>query len=130
VPAEERIRVLVVDDHAVFRRGLETVLSLEPDIEVVGEASDGQQGLALAVELAPDVVLMDVRLGVHRRGGIEACTAIRDVVPTAEIIMLTSSDEDEDLFEALKAGAKGYLSRTSRSTTSRAPSALCTAATR
>ncbi|NHC13030.1 response regulator [Motilibacter deserti] len=103
----DAIRVLVVDDHALFRRGLEMVLAQEDDIEVVGEAGDGGEAVKLAAELAPDIVLMDVRM--PRRGGIDACTAIRDVVPSAEIIMLTISDEEADLYEAIKAGAKGYL---------------------
>ncbi len=103
----EPIRVLVVDDHALFRRGLQMVLAHETDIEVVGEAGDGAQAVELAAELMPDLVLMDVRM--PRRGGIDACTAIRDVVPSAEIIMLTISDEEADLYEAIKAGAKGYL---------------------
>jgi len=103
----DAIRVLVVDDHALFRRGLEMVLAQEEDIEVVGEAGDGAQAVQLAAELAPDIVLMDVRM--PRRGGIDACAAIRDVVPSAEIIMLTVADEEADLYDAIKAGAKGYL---------------------
>ncbi|RZS90135.1 LuxR family two component transcriptional regulator [Motilibacter rhizosphaerae] len=106
MPADP-IRVLIVDDHALFRRGLEAVLGLEPDLEVVGEAGDGAQAVAQTVELTPDIVLMDVKM--PQRGGIEACRSIRELVPSAEIIMLTSSDEDADLFEAIKAGAKGYL---------------------
>jgi len=99
--------VLVVDDHALFRRGLEIVLAQEPDIEVVGEAGDGAEAVVQAADLLPDVVLMDVRM--PRRSGIEACTAIKDVVPSARIIMLTISDEEGDLYEAIKAGATGYL---------------------
>jgi DNA-binding NarL/FixJ family response regulator len=103
----EPIRVLVVDDHALFRRGLEMVLEQEPDIEVVGEASDGAEAVEVATETTPDVVLMDVRM--PRRGGIDACTAIKDAVPSTKIIMLTISDEEADLYDAIKAGAMGYL---------------------
>jgi DNA-binding NarL/FixJ family response regulator len=109
-PAEPRrdpIRVLVVDDHALFRRGLEIVLAQESDIEVVGEAGDGEQGVERAAQLLPDVVLLDVRM--PKGTGIEACAAIKDVVPSARIIMLTISDEEADLYEAIKAGATGYL---------------------
>ena len=103
----EPIRVLVVDDHALFRRGLEMVLAHEPDIEVVGEAEDGAEAVEKAVETTPDIVLMDVRM--PKRGGIDACTAIKDAVPSSKIIMLTISDEEVDLYDAIKAGAMGYL---------------------
>jgi two-component system NarL family response regulator len=103
----EPIRVLVVDDHALFRRGLQMVLEQEPDIEVVGEASDGSEAVVVASETLPDIVLMDVRM--PKRGGIDACTSIHDVVPSAKIIMLTISDEEADLYDAIKAGAMGYL---------------------
>ena len=103
----EPIRVLVVDDHALFRRGLEMVLAQEDDIEVVGEAGDGAEAVEKAADLLPDVVLMDVRM--PRRSGIEACTAIKDVTPSTRIIMLTISDEENDLYDAIKAGATGYL---------------------
>ena len=103
----EPIRVLVVDDHALFRRGLQMVLEQEPDIEVVGEAGDGAEAVQTATETLPDIVLMDVRM--PRRSGIEACTAIRAAVPSARIVMLTISDEEGDLYEAIKAGAMGYL---------------------
>ncbi|PRY01521.1 response regulator [Allonocardiopsis opalescens] len=103
----EPIRVQVVDDHALFRHGLVMVLSGESDIEVVGEAGDGQEAIRQAGDVLPDVVLMDVRM--PRTSGIAACTGIKDAVPSAKIVMLTISDEEEDLFEALKAGASGYL---------------------
>jgi DNA-binding NarL/FixJ family response regulator len=103
----EPIRVLVVDDHALFRRGLQMVLEQEPDIEVVGEASDGQEAVAQASDTTPDIVLMDVRM--PKRGGIDACSAIHAAVPSAKIIMLTISDEEADLYDAIKAGAMGYL---------------------
>jgi two-component system NarL family response regulator len=103
----EPIRVLVVDDHALFRRGLQMVLEQEPDIEVVGEASDGSEAVQKAADTLPDIVLMDVRM--PKRGGIDACTAIHETVPSTKIIMLTISDEEADLYDAIKAGAMGYL---------------------
>ena len=103
----ERLRVMVVDDHALFRRGLEMVLENEDDIDLVGEASDGQEAIQKAQELMPDVVLMDVRM--PKRSGIEAAREIRDLLPHVKILMLTISDEEADLYEAIKAGASGYL---------------------
>ena len=103
----EAIRVLIADDHALFRRGLNMVLESEEGIDVVAEAEDGEDAVAKAEELAPDVVLMDVRM--PRLGGIEAARAVRDSLPSAKILMLTVSDEEEDLYEAIKAGANGYL---------------------
>jgi len=103
----ESLRVLIVDDHALFRRGLQMVLEQEPDIEVVGEAADGHEALEKAQELMPDVVLMDVRM--PKRTGIEATQEIKDLLPHAKILMLTISDEEADLYDAIKAGASGYL---------------------
>ena len=101
------IRVLVVDDHELFLQGLQTVLEIEDDISVVGRAADGQEALALASGTSPDIVLMDVRM--PGRDGIAATGAIKRAVPHARIVMLTVSDEESDLFEAIKAGAVGYL---------------------
>ncbi|WP_148614012.1 response regulator [Nocardioides rubriscoriae] len=103
----EPIRVLVVDDQQLFRRGLTMLLAVEPGLEVVGEAGDGVEGTALAETAAPDVVLLDVRM--PKKSGIEACLAIKQSVPSAKIIMLTVSDEEADLYEAVKSGASGYL---------------------
>jgi DNA-binding NarL/FixJ family response regulator len=107
VDSGEPIRVLVVDDQELFRRGLTMLLSSEEGIEVVGEAGDGVEGTTLAESVAPDVVLLDVRM--PKRSGIEACLAIKESVPSAKIIMLTVSDEEADLYEAVKSGAAGYL---------------------
>jgi two-component system NarL family response regulator len=104
---DDAIRVLIVDDHALFRRGLQMVLEGESDIDVVGEAADGHEAVELAERTTPDVVLMDVRM--PRRSGIEATRAIKDTLPSARILMLTISDEEADLYEAIKAGASGYL---------------------
>jgi DNA-binding NarL/FixJ family response regulator len=105
--SQDAIRVLIVDDHALFRRGLQMVLEQEPDINVVGEAGDGQEAVEKAGETMPDVVLMDVRM--PKRGGIEATKAIKELMPHIKILMLTISDEEADLYDAIKAGATGYL---------------------
>jgi DNA-binding NarL/FixJ family response regulator len=105
--ADEVIRVLIADDQALFRRGLFVVLGTEELIEVVAEAENGEEAVARAGELAPDVVLMDVRM--PRVSGIEAAKQIRDLLPTTKILMLTVSDEEDDLYEAIKSGANGYL---------------------
>ena len=106
-PSSDAIRVMICDDHALFRRGLVMVLETEEGIEVVGEAEDGEDAIAQVEDLAPDVVLMDIRM--PRVSGIEATKAIAERVPGAKILMLTVSDEEEDLYDAIKAGATGYL---------------------
>ena len=103
----DQVRVMICDDHALFRRGLVMVLESEPDIEVVAEAEDGDDALRKVSEFVPDVVLMDVRMpGID---GIEATRRIAEAVPSTKIVMLTVSDEESDLYEAIKAGASGYL---------------------
>ncbi len=103
----EPVRVLVVDDQELFRRGMVMLLGAEDGLEVVGEADDGLDGVAQAQAKAPDVVLLDVRM--PKQSGIEACRTIKETVPSTKIIMLTVSDEEGDLYEAVKAGASGYL---------------------
>ena len=103
----ERIRVLIVDDHAVVRQGLRTFLESEEDIEVVGEASDGEEAVQKAQELSPDVVLMD--LVMPGMDGITATQKIGEVSPNSPVLALTSFSEDDKVFPAIKAGAKGYL---------------------
>jgi len=103
----EPIRVLIADDHERFRRGLKMVLEAEDGMEVVAEAADGAEAVARVEELAPDVILMDVRM--PNTNGIEATRTIREAFPATRIIMLTVSDDEDDLFDAVKAGANGYL---------------------
>jgi DNA-binding NarL/FixJ family response regulator len=99
--------VLIVDDHALFRRGLQMVLDGEPDIEVVGEAGDGHQALDRAQELMPDVVLMDVRM--PEMNGIEATRSIAAGDGAPRVVVLTTFDRDEYVYEALRAGASAFL---------------------
>ncbi|MFQ5847237.1 MAG: response regulator [Candidatus Methylomirabilales bacterium] len=105
----ERIRVLVVDDHALFRKGLVSMLRDQPDFEVVGEAPEGQAALAKAKELMPDVILMDIYM--PGCGGLEATQQIKEALPYVKIVILTVSEEDQNLFSAIKSGAQGYLSK-------------------
>ena len=101
------IRVLLVDDHEVVRIGLRTMLELEADIRVVGEAGDGASAVREARALAPDVVIMDVRMGPV--DGIEACREIKSELPNVAVLMLTSFGTDEAVVAALMAGAAGFL---------------------
>jgi NarL family two-component system response regulator LiaR len=100
-------RILITDDHGVVRQGLRMFLSLDPDLEVVGEAENGQEALAMARDLKPDVVLMDLIMPVM--DGIRATEAIRSELPEVEVIALTSVLEDASVTGAVKAGAIGYL---------------------
>lgn len=100
-------RVLLADDQALFREGLRTLLSVQSGIEVVGEAANGQQAIEQTETLSPDVVLMDLRMPVL--GGVEATRQIRHRMPSARVIVLTTFDDDEEVFDALRAGAVGYL---------------------
>ncbi|HHY68417.1 MAG TPA: response regulator, partial [Alicyclobacillus sp.] len=101
------VSVLLVDDHALFRRGVRTILETAEDLSVVGEASNGKQAVELYAELHPDLVLMDIRMPVM--GGLEAVRRLRAMDPQVRILILTVSEEDDDLFEAIRAGANGYL---------------------
>ncbi len=104
------IRVLLVDDHALFRSGMAGLLRRESGFEVVGEAQDGEGALEMAKKLMPDIILMDIYM--PGMGGLEATRRIKEVLPNVKIVMLTASNDDNDLFEAIKAGANGYLSKT------------------
>jgi two-component system NarL family response regulator len=107
-----KIRILLVDDHALFRQGIVSVLNSQPDLEVVGEASDGLEALVMARNLKPDVILMDVTM--PGADGIEATRLIKQELPEVRIVMLTVHDEDDKLFEAIRYGAQGYLLKTIR----------------
>lgn len=104
---QERIRLLLADDHLLVRQGLRAILETESDIDVVGEAADGHQALDMAQELLPDVVLMDIKMGDW--DGVTATRRIRAAVPSSRVIVLTNYDEDELVFAAIRAGASGYL---------------------
>jgi DNA-binding NarL/FixJ family response regulator len=101
------IRVLLVDDQCLFREGLETLLSVHKDIEVAGQASNGQEAVEVAAQVQPDVVLMDVRMPVL--DGVRATRRLKRALPQCRVIVLTTFDDDEYVFDALRAGAVGYL---------------------
>lgn len=108
-----RKRILLVDDHELFREGIAGLIASQPDLEVVGQAGDGLEALTLARDLAPDLILMDIKMPVC--DGLEATRLIGAELPDARIVMLTVHDEDEKLFEAIKAGAGGYMLKSSNS---------------
>jgi len=101
------IRILVADDQSLFREGLRTLLTVQPGFDVVGEAANGEEALRLAVTLHPDVVLMDVRMPIL--DGVAATWRLHGMLPACRVIVLTTFDDDEYVFEALRAGAIGYL---------------------
>jgi NarL family two-component system response regulator LiaR len=108
VPGDgEKISLVIVDDHAIVRQGLRTYLEIQPDIEVVGEASDGREALEVVRDTLPDIVLMD--LVMPNVDGVEATRTITLLSPSSRVIVLTSFSEDEKVFASIKAGAQGYL---------------------
>lgn len=104
---ENNVRVVLIDDHDLLRRGIKTMLESESDIEVVGEADDGARALALVEETLPDVVIIDVVM--PNKDGIEATREIKDSFPKVGVVVLSGHDEQQFVFDALKAGASGYL---------------------
>jgi DNA-binding NarL/FixJ family response regulator len=103
----EKLRILLVDDHILFRKGIASLLSTRPDMTVAGEASDGLEAVKMAQETKPDLILRDVNM--PRQGGLETVKVLKEEMSEIPIVMLTVSDDDDDLFEAVKSGAKGYL---------------------
>ncbi|MGH2593707.1 MAG: response regulator [Anaerolineae bacterium] len=104
---QQRISVLIVDDHPVFRQGLREVLNAEPDLVVVGEVSDGEEALRVARELSPRIVVMDVN--IPSMNGLQVARRLRHEVPLARAVILTGYDDDEQVFHAMRAGAHAYF---------------------
>ena len=104
---DERIRVMVVDDHEIVRIGLKQVLDLSGEFEVVGQAADGEEAVRVAAEVSPDLVLMDVIM--PRKDGVEACREIMESAPNVRVVMLTASNAEDAVVESVAAGASGYL---------------------
>jgi DNA-binding NarL/FixJ family response regulator len=105
--SESKIRVLIAEDHALVRRGTAMLLNTEPDMEVVGQACDGIEAVAMAEQLRPDVVLMDLHM--PRQSGVAATREITRILAGTQVLVLTTLDDDETVFEAVRAGAHGYL---------------------
>jgi len=101
------LRILLVDDHVLFRKGVAALLASRQDLQVVGEAGDGLEAITVARDTLPDVILMDI--GMPKCDGLEATRRIKREMPHVKIVMLTVSDDDQHLFEAIKSGAQGYL---------------------
>ena len=108
-----QVRVLLVDDHELFREGLSGLLSSQPDIEVVGQAGDGLEAVVKAKELQPDVILMDVSM--PGCDGLEATQTIKEILPDVKIVMLTVHDDNDRLFQAIRSGAEGYVLKSTAS---------------
>lgn len=104
------VRVMVVDDHQAVREGVISILAGHPAVQVVGQAADPAEALAQAAALCPDVILLDIRLPVA--ASLEVCTAIQQGMPGCHVIMMTSFEDEDYLFQALQAGASGYLQKT------------------
>ncbi len=102
-----KIRILLADDHTILRAGLRMMLNAQPDMEVVGEAQDGRQAIAEAQRLQPDVILMDITM--PDMNGIEATRQIKKLLPDTRVLILTMHEHDEYVFQALRAGASGYM---------------------
>jgi DNA-binding NarL/FixJ family response regulator len=102
-----KLRILIAEDQALVRRGTAVLLSMEPDMEVVGQACDGIEAVAMAGQLRPDIVLMDLHM--PRQGGVAATREITRVLPCTQVLVLTTLNDDETVFEAVRAGAHGYL---------------------
>jgi len=104
---EDTLRVLIADDHTLFRRGVRSLLSTVPGVEVVGEAPDGESAVALTAELAPDLVLMDLQM--PGGGGLVAIRAITEQSSAANVLVVTMFEDDDSVFAAMRAGARGYV---------------------
>src|SRR5580698_2306288 len=102
-----KVRVLIAEDQALVRRGTSVLLSMEPDMEVIGQACDGIEAVSMAKQLRPDVVLMDLHM--PRLGGVAATREITRTLPGTQVLVLTTLNDDETVFEAVRAGAHGYL---------------------
>ena len=106
---DERIRVMVADDHPIMRNGLGDALSREEDFEVVGQAADGVEAVRMAERIEPDVIVMDVMM--PGKDGVDACREIREMLPDTQVLMLTASSTEDAVVEAVAAGAAGYLQK-------------------
>ena len=107
--SSERIRVMVADDHPIMRNGLRDALDAEEDLEVVGQASDGDEAVKMAERVEPDVIVMDVMM--PGKDGVDACREIMEALPATQVLMLTASSTEDAVVEAVAAGATGYLQK-------------------
>jgi DNA-binding NarL/FixJ family response regulator len=105
--SEDSLRVLIADDHTMFRRGVRSLLSTVPGVEIVGEAADGETAVVMTAELAPDLVLMDLQM--PGGGGLAAIRAVTEHSPTANVLVVTMFEDDDSVFAAIRAGARGYV---------------------
>ena len=115
------IRVMLVDDHEIMREGLREVLERSGDFEVVGQAGDGDAAVKIALNIKPDVIIMDVMMPL--KNGVEACREITEMLPETRVLILTASSEEDAVMEAVAAGATGYLQNTPGKSSCCAPSA-------